>query len=101
MYAFPLGTGPLVVADFALDVVLNTGYTAVTILSVKQDDETTEGVASALEGGEDVVRVFLTLTGPSDGTTTIEITPTDGTSIYDGSDNPMADTETTGVVTLI
>jgi len=76
--------------------------TGVAISSVKQNDNTVEGSASALVGGESVVRVFLTVTNPpSTGLGTIEIKPADGSSIFDSGGNATLATETSGAKTLV
>jgi len=74
--------------------------TAVAISSLKQDDSSDEGSASALAGGETTVRVFLNITGTPDGKETIEITPVDGISIYDKAGNASTAEQTTGEMTL-
>jgi VCBS repeat-containing protein len=90
------GTGALTTGDLTLTFTQNGGSaTDATI-----DDVTTTG-GTALSGGEDVVRVQISLTnGPASGDETIEIQPTDGSSIYDDAGNAMASGETTGALSL-
>lgn len=102
VYNSVYANGPIEASDLNLDFDQNGGTaTNVTISSVKKPDSGVEGSASALTGGESVVRVFLSITGTHDGNETIEITPVDATSIYDSSGNAMADSETTGIVNLL
>ena len=89
------GAGALQASDFAVTFLQNAGTAFnVTIASV------TNNGGGALAGGETVIRVNLTVTGAPDGAETIEIQPTDGSSIYDSAGNAMADTETTGTINL-
>ncbi|KKL90129.1 hypothetical protein LCGC14_1907780, partial [marine sediment metagenome] len=100
VYNSAAGSGALDAADF-IRVFDGTGGTAtdVTIFSVKQNDSATEATASALVGGETVVRVFLTLVGTPNGVETVEIKPVDGASIYDVDGNAVLVTYTTGPLT--
>ncbi|HSW49526.1 MAG TPA: hypothetical protein VLH09_05090 [Bryobacteraceae bacterium] len=64
----------LVAADLALVFAANGGdATACAIAGVKKPDAVTLGAASALVGGETVVRVFLTVTGTPSGEETIAV----------------------------
>ncbi|GBF32082.1 surface adhesion protein [Desulfocucumis palustris] len=95
------GSTVLTAAKFALTFTRNGGTaTNVVISSVKQNDNIAEGSASALAGGETIVRVFLTMTGTPSGVETIEVKPADGAAIYDKAGNAMADLQTTGIKTL-
>ena len=58
-----------------------------------------EGSATALAGGETVIRAFLSFTGTPSGVETITITPENATSIYDVAGNAMAASQTTGAKT--
>ncbi len=90
-----LGSGVLEVTDFALTFVANGGTaTGAVITGLTKTDGT------ALAGGESVVRAQITVTGLPAGTETVEIKPTDGTSIYDIAGNTALITETTGALTL-
>ena len=95
------GSGALEATDFTLTFAQNSGSaTAATISSVKQNDNAAEGSATALAGGETVIRVFLSITGIPSGVETITITPVDGSSIYDASDRAMESSQSTGAKTL-
>ncbi len=96
------GSSALTATKLALTFTQNSGVaTNAVISSLKQNDDTDEGAASALDGGETTVRVFLTVTGTPSGTETIEIKPADGASIYDTAGNAMEATQTTGAKTLV
>jgi hypothetical protein len=89
------GAGALETTDFSLTFTQNGGAaTGVTISSITKTN------GAALTGGETAVRLHLTITGRPAGVETIEITPVDGSSIFDAAGNAMPVTETTGVVTL-
>lgn len=86
---FAAGTaGPVLAADLEFELITLGGATAVSVVSVKQDDEVTEGAAAALVGGETVLRVFLSIdTGTVDGTEVVGINPA-ADSISDAAGNP-------------
>ena len=97
------GSGALEASDFSLAFDNGVKYfpsTGVTISSIKKNDNTSEGSATALSGGETVVRVFLSIAGTPNGGETVTITPIDGASIYALSGRPMELSETTGAITL-
>ena len=95
------GSDALEATDFTLTFAQNSGSaTAVSISSIKQNDNTAEASATALAGGETVIRFFLSITGTPSGVETITITPVDGSSIYDESERAMASSQTTGAKTL-
>jgi hypothetical protein len=98
----PSSTTGLTDGDLSLSFVQNGGaMTDATIDAVTQPDAQTSGSASALTGGEQTVRVFLDRTNaPATGVETVEITPTDGSSIYDLAGSAMGSGETTGAKTL-
>jgi len=83
-----------------------TPVSAPAILTFKQNDGTATGVTitlvtqtdgkTELEGGETTVRLFIAVARTPSGKETIEITPTNGSSIYDKAGNCMAGAETTG-----
>ena len=90
VYNASAGSGALEVADFTLTFAQNSGNaTGASISSVKQNDNVAEGSASALAGGEIVIRAFLSITGTPSGVETITITPVNATSIYDLAGNAM------------
>ncbi len=99
------GVSQLVLTDLTVTIATNAGAAAqgTAPSSVTQADSTTEVTATALAGGETVVRVWLTgLTNPgtATGVETITITPATGASISDSIDKDMPTTQTTGAVTL-
>jgi hypothetical protein len=101
VYGANNGTTALTAARFSLTFTQNGGTaTNVLISSVKQNNNTVEGSALALTGGETTVRVFLSITGTPNGLETIEIKPANGTSVYDKAGNAMTTAQTTGVKTL-
>ena len=66
------GSGALEASDFSLTFSRNNGpATAASISSVKKNDNASEGSASALSGGETVVRMFLNITGSPAGVESI------------------------------
>jgi hypothetical protein len=84
------GGTPLEAGDLQLDFTLNGGSaTAADIAGV------TNTSGGALTGGESQVRVALNITGVPSGSEFVEITPTDGTSVYDFAGNPMDAGEST------
>ena len=96
------GTTALTADKLALTFTQNGGTaTNAVISSVKNTDSTSEGSASALTGGENTVRVFLTVTGSPNGLETIEIKPENSTSIYDSTGNAMLAEQTSGVESLM
>ncbi|MFL3024871.1 MAG: hypothetical protein ACJZ1P_03300, partial [Candidatus Neomarinimicrobiota bacterium] len=95
------GSGALEVSDFNLTFAQNNGNaTAASISSIKKNDNTSEGSATSLSGGETVIRIFLNITGTPSGVETITIAPTNGSSIYNASGQAMASSESTGAKTL-
>ena len=95
------GSGALEASDFTLSFAQNSGNaTNASIISIKKNDNTAEASATALSGGETVIRVFLNITGTPSGVETITITPLNGTSIYNGNGGSMAASETTGAIAL-
>ena len=84
------GSGALQANDFTLTFTQNSGVaTAASISSVKKNNNTSEGSAGALTGGETVIRVFLSVTGSPGGQETISIKPANGSSIYNSSGTAM------------
>ena len=95
------GSGALEATDFTLTFAQNSGSaTAASISSVKQNDDTAEASATALAGGETVIRIFLSITGTPSGVETITMTPVDGSSIFDASNRAMESSQTTGAIAL-
>lgn len=95
VYSANDGSGALQVSDLDISFTANSGSaTGVSIASL----ETTGG--SALSGGETTIRVNLTISGTPSGVETIEITPADGSSVYDTAGNAMGASQTTGALTL-
>lgn len=91
------GTGgtALQANDLQLIFAQNAGTaTAASIASITQTDGT------ALAGGENAVKVNLTITGDPSGVETIEIKPAASASYEDGFGNLVSEDDTTGVVEL-
>ena len=85
------GSGALEASDFALTFAQNGGTaTAAAISSIKKNDNTAEGSATALSGGETVIRMFLSITGTPTGVESILIKPASGSSIYNSAGTAMA-----------
>ena len=88
--AAPLQQENLIISDFQQ----NGGVASFPdIYSITNTD------GGELQGGELTVRLNLD-PNPASGLETFEIKPATSTSIYDGGGSPMADTTTTGVITL-
>ena len=85
------GSGALQANDFTLTFAQNSGVaTATSISSIKKNNNTSEGSAGALTGGETVIRFFLSVTGTPGGQETISIKPANGSSIYNSSGTAMS-----------
>ncbi|MDP4092738.1 MAG: S-layer homology domain-containing protein [Bacillota bacterium] len=98
---FNEGVYGITAGDFNLIFTKGSGIaTNVTISSVKKNNNTAEGSALALAGGETTIRVFLTVTGTPNGLEKIEIKPADGSSIFDEAGNAAQAVQTTGQKTL-
>lgn len=89
------GTNPLTLADIALIFSSNGGNATSANLSL-----ITKSDGSPLEGGETDVSVHFVVDDIASGSETIEIKPQDNNSIFDLSGNPMADDQTSGLLTL-
>jgi len=84
------GSGALEASDFSVTFSQNGGSaTAASISSIKKNDNAAEISASALSGGETVVRMFLNITGSPAGVEIIAISPASGSSIYDSDGTAM------------
>ena len=85
--------------DLSLTFTQNGGdATAASITSLYKDAGLTTPLTS--NAGYDTVYAKLDITGVPTGVETIEIKPASGSAIYDVSGNAMADTETTGALSL-
>ena len=101
VYNTNAGSGALESSDFSLTFAQNSGNaTAATISSIKKNDNTAEGSATALSGGETVIRVFLSISGLPSGVEAITITPVNGSSIYNTTGQAMGSSESTGAKIL-
>jgi hypothetical protein len=90
------GINPVQVSDFSLVFSKNGGLaTGAVITGATQNDGVTP-----LGGGETTVRLHLSVSGTVSGTETIEVTPADGSSIFNNAGNPASASETTGQVAL-
>ena len=95
------GSGALEASDFTLTFAKNSGNASgVSISSIKKNDNTVEGSAAALSGGETVIRVFLNISGIPSGVETIAITPVNASSIFDLAGNAMPTSQENGIKTL-
>ncbi|MEP1777871.1 YDG domain-containing protein [Reichenbachiella sp.] len=92
------GSGALEAADFSLGI---TGGSATTpiISSVKKNDNAVEGSASALAGGETVIRVFFSTTGAADGSEVLTVSPVSN-QIFSASGNTALTTQSNNTATL-
>jgi hypothetical protein len=89
------GSTPAALADLSIVFAQSGGTaTAWTESSAKQNDSTSEGSASALAGGETIIRVFGAITGVADGNETLTVNPTDSASLYDSAGTAISDAET-------
>lgn len=90
------GSDGVTTSDLDLTLARNGG----NVSSATIDSVTTTGNTTP-SGGETTLRVRLALTSrPATGEEDIEITPADGSSIYDGDGFAMAESETTGTLQL-
>ena len=88
VYSSSNGSGAIETSDFSLELLKNNGtLDNASIKSVKKDDNDNESSASSLSGGEQIVRLFLNLSGTANGSETISINPIDGNSIFDLAGN--------------
>ncbi|WP_370090427.1 T9SS type A sorting domain-containing protein [Ekhidna sp.] len=83
-------------SEFTLNFLQNTGTATAAVI----DDLTQTDDATPTAAGDNVIRFQLAVTGSTNGNETIAIVPTNGTSVYDASNNPMLGTQTTGVIPL-
>ena len=89
-YSASNGSGALATSDFTLSFARNGGVaTNATISSIKKNNNASEGSASALTGGETVLRLFLNLTGLPVGVESISLKPANNTSVYNSSGTAM------------
>ena len=92
-YSANNGSGALATSDFTLSFDRNGGVaTNTTISSIKKNNNTSEGSAGALTGGETVLRLFLNLTGVPVGVEKIFLKPANNTSVYNSSGTAMQTT---------
>ena len=88
VYANSNGSGALEMNDFTLSFAQNQGTaTAAQIIGIKKTDSPLISSASALQGGESVVRLFISFNGTPNGLEAITIAPKDGSSIFDAAGN--------------
>ena len=84
------GSGALEASDFSFTFTQNGGPASnVTLSSIKKNNNTAEGSAGALTGGETVIRMFLDVTGTAAGMEQVSIAPASSTSIYNASGTAM------------
>lgn len=101
IYTNSNGSGALQVSDLQLVFNANGGTAfSASIAAVTKNDATDVASATALSGGESTVRVFINVAGVVQGSETVELQPTDGSSLYSSTGFALAGTETTGALTL-
>jgi len=93
------GLTALTTSDFQITDFVSGGVSNVVIASVKQANHYLSASATALAGGESVIRFFLTLTGTADMTESFRIKPV-ADSVYDVDGGIMAATKTSGTIYL-
>ncbi|WP_109831768.1 Ig-like domain-containing protein [Reichenbachiella versicolor] len=91
-------SGALEAADFSLGVSGGSA-TAPEISSVKKNDNTAEGSASALTGGETVVRIFFSVTDTPNGSEVLTVTPVSN-QIFGAAGLVASTTQSNNTVTL-
>lgn len=91
-------SGALEAADFSLGITGGSA-TAPVISSVKKNDNTAEGSASALAGGETVIRVFFSTTGAADGSEVLTVSPVSN-QIFNAFGNAALTTQSNNTATL-
>lgn len=102
IYGLPDGTSPFNTSNLKVifDGKSAGGVTAVTVSDVRKNDNTILSQASALTGGENIVRVFLSLTGVPKGVETVQLTAEAGKPVYDAYKVAMKGSSLTDVFTL-
>lgn len=73
IYVNDLGESPVTASNFSITDFVSGGVSNIAIASVKINNHYTSGSATALIGGDLVVRVFITLTGTPDSTESFRI----------------------------
>lgn len=95
------GVDPVLASAINLSFNQNSGtLIGCSIAGIRKNNGATLATAGALTGGETVIRVFLTLNGTANGSEFISLSPTNGASIYDASNNAMLASQTTGNINL-
>jgi hypothetical protein len=91
------GSGALQANDFTVSFNRNGGVaTNAVVSSIKKNNNTSEGSAGALSGGETVIRMFLTLTGTPGGVEILTVTA-NSNSIYNSSGTAMSNSSALSV----
>jgi hypothetical protein len=90
-------TLPLVVSDLEIYGFVAGGATLITIGSIRQNNHYVSASASALVGGETVIRVFLTITGTPDASESFEIRTV---NVYNEDGQAFPTNQTTGTIYL-
>ena len=89
---YPLVSGGIDGTDGSITLIQNSGNaTAGELLGIKANDNTNLLNASALNGGEFTLRLFLSITGLPSGTEQIYLVPNEN-SIFDPHQNPLPTT---------
>ncbi|HEX2945657.1 MAG TPA: Ig-like domain-containing protein [Clostridia bacterium] len=102
IYGLPDGTSPFGTSNLkvSFDGKSAGGVTAVTVSGIRKNDNTILSKASALTGGENIVRVFLSLTGEPKGVETVQLMAEAGKPVYDAYKVAMQEPRLTDVLTL-
>ncbi|HWQ76055.1 MAG TPA: S-layer homology domain-containing protein [Syntrophomonas sp.] len=100
VYGSVYAATPLTSASLILIFNRNDGTaTNVEISSLRQNDHETEALASVLNGGETIIRIFLRILGVPNGSESVEIKPV-GAGIFDSNGLAAPTTLTTGIIML-
>lgn len=86
-------------ADLRITNLVTGGVTAISIASIKKPDHYLSASATAVAGGDTIIRVFLTLTGTPDGTESFQVRPVEG-SVFNLAGVAMLSHRTTGVIPI-
>lgn len=96
VYADAGRVNPVTAANFSIVNFTAGGTTVIAIASVKRNTHHVAATALALIGGEETIRIFLTLTGTPNSTESFQIRCND---VYDGS-GIMSEPVTSSIINL-
>ncbi len=101
VYGTGSGTGAVSASQLQVTFSPNGGTASgVQIHSIKKADNPNENLATALIGGETIIRAFLTIIGNPSGVEIVAIKAASEVPIYDLAGNAIASSETTGTQPL-